>query len=347
MIRLGIIGTGIMAPLHTNAFKTIRGVKPAACCDIIARKAGKFAKTYDIDAVYTDWRKMLNEAQLDAVSIITPDIAHAQISIAAAKKGLHVLCEKPLAKNVPEARRMVHAVKKYGVINMVNFSHRYPALLKAKQLIEQGDIGKIVYVEAAYMQSWLISRCWGDWRKEKPWLLKLTTQTGNNGVLYDLGCHITDFATLAAGEISKVFCQIKTFDKGIKGRTYKGYKLDANDTVTINAVFKNGAVGLIRTTRWAGGHINDISLNINGTKGAIEIDTSLATDKLRLCTGVDLHKPKWKTISCGKHKDNYHRFIKSIKTGINDTPDFERGLEIQRYLQKCELSDRLKKQVNV
>jgi len=349
MVRLGIVGTGNWAHTHVKAYKTIRGVKVAACCDILKTKAQAFASRYEINSVYTDWRRMFDEAGLDAISVVTNDSTHAEITVAAAKKGLHVLCEKPLATNVPDAQWMVRSAKKHRIINMINLAHRCSALQKARQLVQAGDAGDIIHLEAAYLQSWLSSNVFGDWRKNKTWIWRLSTQSGSNGVLADLGCHILDFATYVAGDISKLYCKLATFDKGIGCDCYKGYKLDANDSAIITTLFKNGALGTIHASRWATGHRNTLYLSLYGTKGGLRIyiDAGDGYDKLMVSVKNDIHRARWKTLSCGSQKDNYHRFIESIKTGVNDTPTFKEGARIQKYLEKCELSDKLKRQVNV
>ena len=114
MIKLGIIGTGSMANNHAAEFKGMRGVRLTACCDIVKKTARDFAKQHEIANCYTDYEQMLRSAPLDAVSIVVNDKFHAPIAIAAAKKGLHVLCEKPLATNPKDAWGMVKAAKKAG-----------------------------------------------------------------------------------------------------------------------------------------------------------------------------------------------------------------------------------------
>ncbi|MCX5634692.1 MAG: Gfo/Idh/MocA family oxidoreductase [Planctomycetota bacterium] len=348
MIRLAIAGTGGMAVAHYMGYSAQKGVKVTACCDVIEKTARNFAERFNIPAVYTDFNQMIAAEPLDAVAISASDAAHAPLALAAIKKGLHVMCEKPLATNAADAKKMAAAAKKSGVINMVNFSYRRSsALQKARHLVLAGKLGKVIHVEASYLQSWLPSTVWGDWRKSKAWLWRLSKAAGSGGVLGDVGCHIIDFATFAAGDIENLCCRLKTFEKGVKGNIYKGYTLDANDSATINVMFKNGAMGVIDTTRWATGHANSLYLKIYGTKGGLEIDLDAAYDKLRVCLGNDIHKTKWKTISCGKGKDNYRRFIESIKTGINDSPTFAEGAKVQQYLDSCFISDEQKMVVKV
>lgn len=340
MIRIGIIGTGGMANGHATRFNQQRGAKVTACCDIDRKKAKAFAERHDIPAVYTDVDAMLDEEELDGVSIVTPDSSHYQITMAVLKRKLHVMCEKPLALTPKHAWEMARKADKAGVINMTNFTHRYPALHKARELVEQGKIGEIRHVEACYLQGWLcLKKPWGTWKDRPALVWRLSTDAGSNGVLGDVGCHILDFATFVCGQVSSLQCNLATYQKDVRGNTYKGYTLDANDSTTINCRFANDALGMIHTTRWAAGHGNTLRLNVYGTDGGIELDSSIARDKLRVSYNVNPIEGKWRTVSCRKVPDNYERFVKGIRKGEQQSPSFEEGARVQSYLQACFDSD--------
>jgi predicted dehydrogenase len=257
------------------------------------------------------------------------------------------MCEKPLALNYRDARQMADAAEKKGVINMVNFSYRNSsAIQKAAELVLRGDLGEVIHFEASYLQSWLSSKAWGNWRTNPSWLWRLSKGHGSNGVLGDVGVHIVDFAGFPLGEFATVNCKLKTFKKAPRDR--KGeYKLDANDSAVITAEMKNGAIGTIHTTRWATGHNNSLFLRIHCTKGAIYIDLDNSYQEMQICRGKDVDKSAWKTLKCGKTPNMYERFIKSIKSGKNDQPDFRRGAAIQRVLDKCFESDEKGRTVKV
>ncbi|MEM9424705.1 MAG: Gfo/Idh/MocA family oxidoreductase, partial [Spirochaetota bacterium] len=264
---------------------------------------------------------------------------HEKLSIAALKAGKHVLCEKPLALNYAEARRMVVAARNSGLQNMVNFSYRdAPALQHARQLVSDGVIGEVLHLEARYLQSWLSSRVWGDWRSDPAWLWRLSSQHGSKGVLGDIGVHILDFASYPVerqtGPIEAVHCTLQTFS-GVKGEQLGEYTLDANDSAVINARFANGALASIHTSRWATGHINALYLGVYGTKGGIKIDLDESPDMLRLCDEQHKDQAQWQMLSCPPTPNNYERFVRSIRTGRAEAPDFGRGAEIQKLLDAC------------
>lgn len=338
MIKIAIIGTGGMANFHAHQFVKQRGVSVTAACDVDAGRAREFAAKHKIPQVFTSLDELFAKGDFDAVSNVTPDRWHAPISLEAIRHGRHVLCEKPLAVCYADAAKMAKAAKKAGVINMVNFSYRNSSCIhKAHQLVQAEVLGQIQHVEAAYYQSWLNQNTWGDWRKSPGLLWRLSTAHGSRGTLGDIGVHLLDFATYPAGEIEAVNCTLRTFKKAPRNRIGE-YILDANDSVIITASFRNGALGSFRTTRVATGYHNAIILSLHGDKGAIRIDLDRAGNQLELCRVKNRVTGPWTTIECGKTPSIYERFVKSIRTGINDQPDFARGAQIQKVLDACEES---------
>ncbi len=339
MIKIGIIGTGGMARAHANSYAEIKGCKLVAACDVSEERAGAFAESFKLSKVYTDAGKLLTEGGVDAVSIVTPDAYHAPLSILALRKGKHVLCEKPLALNYADARKMVTAAKKAGVINMVNFSYRNsPAIHRVHRLVQAGAIGTVRQVDAHYYQSWLSHNGWGDWRTNPAWLWRLSTAHGSLGVLGDIGVHLVDFATYPVGPLSELQCVLETFPKA-PGNQIGEYKLDANDSAIITARFANGALGSFKTSRWTTGHNNSIELAIFGDQGAIKIDLDNSYLKYRICTVRKRKVSQWEEVTVGMTPNIYQRFISSIRTKKNDQPDFARGAEVQKVLDACVASN--------
>lgn len=338
-VRLAIVGTGGMANRHAQCYKEIPGCQIVACVDVNRERAEAFAAKYDIPIVFESIDELIAQATFDAVSIVTPDAFHAPQSIQCLKAGKHVLCEKPLALDYADAKKMVAAAKKAGVINMVNLSYRdWPALQAVASVVQAGAIGEIRHVEANYLQSWLASKIWGDWRTTPAWLWRLSSKHGSRGVLGDVGVHIVDFATFPAGPIKSLYCKLKTFPKA-PGNRIGEYVLDANDSAVMTVEFANGALGTIHTTRWSGGHANRLFLKISGTLGTVEIDSERSTTSYKFCAGQDLDKAQWITVDVKPTPNNYARFITGIQTGVQDQPDFARGADVQKVLDACINSD--------
>ncbi|MEZ5277846.1 MAG: Gfo/Idh/MocA family oxidoreductase [Opitutaceae bacterium] len=346
-VRLAILGTGGMANHHADQYKQIKGCEMVAAADVDPVRVAAYCEKHGIPQGFSSVDELLAGAEFDAVVIVTPDAFHAPLSIRCLEAGKHVLCEKPLALNHAEARKMVAAATKAGKINMVNFSYRnWPAIHAVAKVVRDGKLGDLRHVEASYLQTWLTSKAWGDWTSSPNWLWRLSTRHGSQGTLGDIGVHILDFATYPAGRISELFCNLKAFPKAPGNRIGK-FRLDANDSAVLNVTFANGALGTIHTTRWASGHPNRLYLKISGTRGTVEIDSERSTESYRICAGRDLDRIVWKDVKAPKVLSNYQRFIKAIQTGVQEQPDFARGAEIQKLLDASFESDRKGRPVRI
>lgn len=349
MIRIGIIGTGGMANAHAGELAKIKGVKLTACCDTNLERAQAFAAKHQIPAVYGDYRELLRTEKLDGIANVTPDAVHAEVALAVLGAGVSILSEKPLATSLVQARKMLRAAEAAGVIHMVNFSYRNSCALQAMaKVVQAGRIGRILHVEASYLQSWLVSRGWGDWRTNPALTWRLSIQHGSAGDLGDIGCHIYDLTTFVCGEIAEIDCRLKTFDKGVPGNKLGEYPLDANDSFVATVEFANGALGTIHSSRWATGQANSLRLRVYGDAGAVELDLDRSYSEYRICTGQkDIDAFAWKTVKCRPTPNMYQRFVRAIRSGQRDPSDFANGARVQAYLEHSFLSDRARKPVKV
>lgn len=344
MIRLGIVGTGGMANAHANAYRLIKGVSVVACADVDTARAAGFAARWKIPAAYGSHTEMLANEALNAVSVVTPDSQHSKIVIDAIGKGCHVLCEKPLADSCDAAGKMVKALKNRAMVGMVNFSCRdFSGFQGMAAAIQEGKIGEIRHVEAQYLQSWLVARSYGDWRKSPALLWRLSKKHGSHGALGDLGSHLFDLLRVCVGEISEVSCRLGTFPKGEPGEQVGEYKLDANDSAVASLVFARGAMGQLSTTRWAAGNTNALSIAIYGTEGATRFDLDRDPEAYSLIRGrMKLDKAEWTTVSCRPYPNTYERFIDSIVTGKSGYANFRDGMLSLELVEACLRSDRKK-----
>jgi predicted dehydrogenase len=349
MIRLAIVGTGGMAQNHARAFSAIKGVTLAACCDIDTQKATSFAGSWNIPRVYTDYEDMLESEKLDALSNVAVDIMHAPISLAAVGRGIPVLCEKPLATNLADARRMRDAATRRKVVTHVNFTYRdAPCAQAAAAFIRGGGIGRVIHVEASYLQSWLVQDTWGDWRTTPAFTWRLSKKHGSAGVLGDTGCHIYDMTALLCGDISEIFCRMETFDKGVKGGRLGPYVLDANDSFVSTIRLAGGGIGTVHATRWATGHLNSLRVRAYGDEGAVEVDLDRSRDSYRVCRGkTHVRKMQWTEVRCRRTPTQYERFIKAIRAGTSDVCDFGNGARVQACLEASADSAREKRPMTV
>ncbi|WIJ23592.1 Gfo/Idh/MocA family protein [Devosia sp. RR2S18] len=340
-MRLLMLGTGGMARLHVKGFREAEGVEIVAAVDTDPNRLQAFREANDIPRGFASLDAALAWGEFDAITNITPDSVHYPTTMAALKAGKHVFCEKPLATDHAKAFEMTETAERLGLVNMVNLTYRnVPQLQKAHELIASGQIGAVKHIEASYLQSWLVSKAWGDWRTSPTWLWRLSTKHGSNGVLGDIGIHILDFAAYAAGtEYKNVFFRLQTFDKAENGSIGE-YKLDANDTFVMTAEMTNGAMAVIHATRWASGHLNDLRLRIYGEKGGIHLVDINHTPKLMVCLGDDVETATWTEMEVEPVQTNYARFVEAVRAGQNMEPSFRHAANLQKILDLAAVTER-------
>jgi predicted dehydrogenase len=228
---------------------------------------------------------------------------------------------------------MTEAAEAARIVNMVNLTYRAsPAVHRARQLATSGALGTVRHFESSYLQSWLIGKQWGDWRTEERWLWRLSTAHGSKGTVGDIGIHLIDFCTFAAGSDIAALCpRVKTFHKA-PGDRIGEYTLDANDSFVVAVELANGAIGPIQATRWATGNLNDIRLNLYGDNGALRVMTDGKVSSLSICAGIDVNTQTWREVECPLVPTNNQRFAAAVRSGINGDPDFRRGALLQQVL---------------
>jgi len=347
-IRLLVLGTGGMANTHAMNFSTIAGVELVAAVDVDQIRVQSFALRHDIAKTFTSLDEAIAWGQFDAVTNVTPDKIHYPTTLKLLAAGKHVLCEKPLAEDYAKADEMAAAAEKSGLVTMVNLTYRNVAeVQKARQMVLSGEIGKVRHIEASYLQSWLVSKAWGDWATESQWLWRLSTKHGSNGVLGDVGIHILDFAGYGvAADVEHIFARLKTFDKA-PGNRIGEYDLDANDSFTMTAEFDNGAMGVIHASRWAVGHLNELRLRMHGDKGAIEVIHTPDGSTLKACLGDDIEKGIWRDVDAGEVLTNYQRFIDAVREGKTVEPGFRHAADLQKVLDLAMVTEKERRELSV
>ena len=281
-IGVGLVGYKFMGKSHSNAYRQVKHFFPdcaftpemTALCGRDEAAVKQAAIDMGWNGYETDWKKLVTRKDIGLVDVSTPGDSHAAIAIAAANEGKHVFCEKPLANTLTEARAMAEAVKKNGVVGMVNFNYRrVPAVQLAKRLIQEGRIGKIYHWRSVYLQDWIMD-------PNFPLVWRLQKDIAGAGTLGDLGAHSIDLARMLVGEISEVTGMTETFIKqrpklggtttslGAVGTAEMG-EVTVDDAALFMTRFENGAVGTFEATRFANGRRNYNSFEINGSKGSI------------------------------------------------------------------------------
>jgi predicted dehydrogenase len=242
-----------------------------AICARDEAKAKDFAAKWGYESVETDWKKLLSRKDIDAVDICVPNNLHKEIAVAAAQAGKIILCEKPLAMNAAEGEEMCRAVEKAGVANTVWYNYRrVPAVTYAKQLIDEGRLGRIFHYRANFLQDWTIS---ADLPQGGTALWRLDVAAAGSGVTGDLLAHCIDTAIWLNGGVANVSAMTETFIKERKHNlTGKVEKVGIDDACAFLCRFKNGSLGLFESTRYARGHKALYTFEINGEKASIKWD---------------------------------------------------------------------------
>jgi predicted dehydrogenase len=277
-LNVGLIGYGFMGKAHSNAyakvghfFKLDRQPVRKAVCGRNAEQANAFAQQWGYESVETDWRKLVERKDIDAIDICAPNNTHKEIALAAAKAGKMILCEKPLAMNGEEGREMVRAVEQAKVPNMVWYNYRrVPAVTLAKQLIDAGKLGKIFHFRAQFLQDWTISK---DLPQGGTALWRLDVNAAGSGVTGDLLAHCIDTAVWLNGGLKSVSAMTETFIKERKHTlTGKVEPVGIDDACAFMGRFKNGSLALFESTRYARGHKALYTFEINGEHASIAWD---------------------------------------------------------------------------
>ena len=263
-----------MGRTHSNAWRQASrffdlpaDIRMAAICGRDRVGTRRAAKMLGWEMPVYDWKSIVADQEIDIVDICTPNDSHAEIAIAAARVGKAILCEKPLARNLTEARQMLKAVERARVVNMVCHNYRrVPAIMLAKQMITGGEIGKRIYhFHARYAQDWI-----ADENFSMVW--RLQSKVAGSGALGDIGAHIIDLARFLVGEIAGLSTVTETFIKERLTTSRKRARVDVDDAVSVIGKFRNGAILNLEATRFARGRKNQLTFEINGSRGSLAFD---------------------------------------------------------------------------
>lgn len=317
-LNIGVIGAGFMGKAHVVGYSNMPKLfwpAPAmpvmkTICDIVPEIAEDAKERFSFEKCCTDWHDIINDPEIDVVSICTPNNTHATIAIAALQAGKHVICEKPIASTLEDAKKMAEAAieaAEKGIISMSAYQYRrVPALVLAKKFIDEGSIGKILNVRCTYLQSWSAD-------PNSPLSWRFQKDIAGAGTLGDIASHVIDIAQYLAGDIDEVVSMMKTYIKdrpvqegGVDllgtvklGADVKKQEVDVDDEDTFLVKFKSGTIGSIEATRNAWGRHNFITVELHGTEGSIYFNYE-RLNELQVCWAKDPDDRRgFKTIHTG------------------------------------------------
>ncbi len=364
-LNVGLIGAGFMGKAHSLAYMAMPMFfwpAPAipvrkSIVDVTDEIAADAALRFGFEKSSSDWRSVVNDPDIDIIDIATPNHLHAEIAIAAAAAGKHIISEKPLARTGDEAKTMYEAVKSAGIVHMVAFNYRRtPAVALAKKYISEGAIGEILNFRGTYLQDWSAD-------PDGPLSWRFQKKIAGSGSLGDIGTHVVDLARYLCGEITQVNTQLKTWVKSrplqaggvdklgasTKDSTAPRGEVDVDDEVLSLLEFQNGAIGSLEATRNAHGRNNFLTFEIHGSLGSIYFNYE-RRDELQVAFAADQADRKgFRTVYTGpahpygeglwpipalgigygetKIIETYD-FVKAIVEGGEVSPNFKDGYQI-------------------
>ncbi|MFC8851345.1 Gfo/Idh/MocA family protein [Micromonospora sp. NPDC057141] len=372
-----MVGYAFMGAAHSQAWRTVNRVydlpaqvRMALVCGRDTPKVAEAADRLGWDAHTTDWRRLVESDEIDVVDICTPGDSHAEIALAALAAGKHVLCEKPLANTVAEAREMAvaaAAAQAAGVRSMCGFTYRrVPAVTLMRRMVAEGRLGTIRHVRAAYLQDWIVD-------PQFPLVWRLQKDRAGSGALGDIGAHIIDMTQYVTGQrITGVSAITETFVKqrplpaeysGLAAQAAGNGAADGQGpdmgpvTVDDAAVFvarlDDGALATYEASRFATGRKNALRVEINGSLGTLVFDL----ERLNELEFYDATRPAaeqgftrilvteaehpymsawWPPghIIGYEHSFTHQArdFVEAIATGVDPAPSFADGLQVQLVL---------------
>jgi predicted dehydrogenase len=380
-INVGLVGYKFMGKAHSNAlarlgmfFDCSAQVNRKAICGRDEDWVKKSAEKFGWDGYETEWEKLVSRSDIDVIDITAPSNAHKAIAIAAAENGKHIFCEKPLALTLADAREMLASVNKNGVKHQIGFNYRFaPAVQLMKNMIDAGKIGTIRHVRASYLQDFIID-------PEFPLIWRLRKEICGSGSLGDLGAHFIDLARFLAGDFKSVMGMQKTFIKsrpmvenmiGLSASANEDAprgEVDVDDGTVFIAEFENGALGVFEATRFAQGHKNDLSIEINGDKGSLKFVFERMNELQYFSAGDEAGEQGFRLIQASEgihpymsawwpagHVIGYehtfvhemYEFFESVANNKATSPDFTDGVKCSQVIEAVELAAQRRAAVDI
>ena len=374
-IRIGMVGYGFIGKVHTLAYQLLPMIYDPAPADIqlvgvsaaseasVCKGVGQGGYGFGT----TDWRELVERDDIDVINCCTPNFLHKEMLIGAMRAGKHVYCDKPLAMSLAEAREIVAIADETGIRHQMTFEYRFiPAMMRAKQLVEEGFLGQVFSFRAAYLHAGYID-------PNRPISWRLEVAKGGGGALFDLGAHVLDLVRFLLGEYDSVHALTETFikDRPLPGKPSQRMPVEVDDLVLMTVRMANGAVGTVEASRLATGANDELRLEIHGQQGALRFnlmdpnwlyvyDAREPGDPIggnrgfkaietvqRYPPPAALPGPKFAVGWMRYHIASQYDFITSLVEGRPTSPDFVDGMRIQEVMEAGYTSAREKRWVSL
>lgn len=347
-IKVGIIGCGIIAKHHLEAYKKSAKAEVVALADIVPKQVEILAKEYGIKKTYADYRSLLKDDSIEAVSVCIPNFLHAEVTVKALESGKHVLCEKPMALNLRQAQKMDQIAQEANKVLMIAMCHRFQAGSQAlKRIINSGKLGKIYHAHVSLLRRRGIPGL-GGWFTTK-------SQSGG-GPLIDIGVHALDLTIWLAGNPEPVAVSAATYTKfgDKKDYTYvsmwsqpvPGGIFDVEDYATALIRFKDDST-LTLECSWAANIVEETFHSlILGDKAGAKIEIGQGVKISGQADGC-LNDTTLHYADGDIFLDEVIHFLDCIHTGKQPIPSAKDGLRIQKIIDAIYRSSSLKREVRI
>ncbi len=330
-LRVGVVGVGTIGKHHLELYSGSSKVKVVAVADVDKAQAESVAAKHRVKKVFTDYRELLALSEVEAVDVCTPPFAHMAVTCDAAAAGKHVLCEKPMALNSREARRMVEACRKAGVkLGIASSRSRFsPNVEMACSYVRSGKLGKLYYARATTLRR--RGRPGLDILQGSKWFLDSSKAGG--GALIDIGCYDVDVLLYLAGSLQPEAVTAATF-RGVGKLPALDVPYDVEEHVTLFVRFQDGLAATFETA-WASNMQGADSMLLFGSKGGLRVSPfTFYTEQRGKQTAVSFELPY------GKREAFIEDFIQACRGGEPKTPG-EDGLKVMQVIDMAYASARL------
>jgi len=376
-LGVGIAGYGFIGKVHTLSYLNMpflykpipAKLKMVGVCSVPIADANEGIEQAGFEFATEDYRELIKREDIDIIEVCTPNYIHKDIIIEALSAGKHINCEKPLAMNLAEAKEILDAANAHpGLISQMCFEYRYtPATMRAKQLIEEGFLGRVYSLRAAYLHA-------GNADPKRPIYWKIQKKYCGGGSLYDLASHVIDLIRFLLGDFKHVFSKLEIFTKErpVTGNPSQMCEVDVDDLALLLFELENGAIGTLEATKVATGANDELRIEIHGEKGAIRFN-SMQPNYLEVYDVRDAEEPVggWRGFKALEtvqrypkpaqafpgpkfsvgwirfHAGNAYDFIKNIVEVTKPEADIYAGYKVQEVIEAAAISDREKRWVEI
>lgn len=376
-LGIGMVGYGFIGRVHTFSYLNLpyyyhplpAKIKLSGVYSHSLQNAKKGIEEAGYNFATDNWKDLLAMDDIDIIEICTPNFVHKEIIIEALKAGKHIICEKPLAMNLNEAKEIVKAADAHPeLISQVSFEYRYqPAIMRAKKLIEEGLLGRVYTARIAYLHS-------GNSDPNRPMYWKIQKKYSGGGSLYDLASHVIDLTRFLIGDFKKIFSRLETFieKRPISGKPGEFGEVDVDDLALIMFESKNGCIGTIEGSKVATGTNDEFRIEIHGEKGAIKFNsmqpnflevydtridgepiggrrgfTAIETVQRYPKPATQFPGPKFSVGWTRYHAGSAFDFINNIVEGKKPVTDMHSGYRVQEVLEASKISNSEKRWVDL